>query len=90
MGTQDIHSCHTFGACLLSFCVTNHLHCYDGLNFGVQSQNHMRSSHNIHLSKQKMKCGTEVVLYKGVTCFQKMLGGEEIYAKKCEIAVLGS
>ena len=42
----------------------------------------MRSSHNVHLSKQNMKCSNEVALYKGVTCFQKMVDGEEIYAKK--------
>ena len=51
----------------------------------------MHSSHNAHLSNQTMKCSTGVALYKGVTCFQKTLDGEEIYAKKSvKFSVLGS
>ena len=32
----------------------------------------------------KVYVGTGVALYKGITCFQKRLDGEEIDAKKCE------
>ena len=42
----------------------------------------MHSSHNVHLSNQNMKCSTEVALYKGVTYFQKMLDGDEVFGKK--------
>ena len=42
----------------------------------------MRSSHSVHLSNQNMKCSTEVALYKGETCFQKILDGEEIYVQE--------
>ena len=48
----------------------------------------MRSSHNVHLSNQNMKCGTRVALYKGVTCFQKRVDipdGKKICTKKCKI-----
>ena len=34
----------------------------------------MRSSHNVHLSNQNMKCSTRVALYKDVKCFLKKSG----------------
>ena len=37
-----------------------------------------------------MKCSTGVVLYKGVTSFQKSVDGEELYAKKYQISVFQS
>ena len=45
----------------------------------------MRSSHNVHLSNQKMKYSTRVALYKDVKCFWKGVDVEEIYVKKCKI-----
>ena len=50
----------------------------------------MHSSHSIHLSNLNMKCSTEVALYKGETCFQKILDGEEICARKCKIFSFGA
>ena len=47
----------------------------------------MRSSHNVHLSNQNIKCSTRVVLYKDVKCFWKGVDVEEIYVKKCKIFV---
>ena len=44
----------------------------------------MRSSHNVHLSNQNMKCSIRVVLYKDVKCFWKGVDVEEIYVKKCK------
>ena len=44
----------------------------------------MRSSHNIHLSNQNMKCSTGVALYKDVKYFWKGVDVEEIYVKKCK------
>ena len=45
----------------------------------------MRSSHNVHLSNQNMKCSTGVALYKDVKCFWKGVDAEEIYVKKYKI-----
>ena len=42
----------------------------------------MRSSRNVHLSNQTMKCSTRVALYKDVKCFWKGVDVEEIYIKK--------
>ena len=42
----------------------------------------MRSSHNVHLSNQNMKCSTGVALYKDVKCFWKAVDVEKIYVKK--------
>ena len=44
----------------------------------------MRSSHNVHLSNQNMKCSIRVALYKDAKCFRKGVDVEEIYVKKCK------
>ena len=41
----------------------------------------MRSSHNVHLSNQNMKCSPGVALYKDVKGFWKGVDVEEIYVK---------
>ena len=38
----------------------------------------MRSSYNVHLSNQNMKCSPGVALYKDVKCFRKGVEVEEI------------
>ena len=45
----------------------------------------MRSSHNVHLNNQNMKCSTGLALYKDVKCVRKDVDVEEIYVKKCKI-----
>ena len=42
----------------------------------------MHSSHNVHLSNQKMKSSAGVALYQGINCFWKGVDVEEIYVKK--------
>ena len=45
----------------------------------------MRSSHNVHLNNQNMKCSTRVALYIDVKYLWKGVDVEEIYVKKCKI-----
>ena len=45
----------------------------------------MRSSHNVHLSNQNMKCSPGVGLYRDIKCFLKEVDVEEIYVKICKI-----
>ena len=47
----------------------------------------MHSSHNIHLSNQKMNCSPGVALYTDIKCFRKGLDVEEIWVKKYKIFV---
>ena len=45
----------------------------------------MRSSHNVHLSNENMKCSPRVALYRDIKCFWKEVDVEEIYVKICKI-----
>ena len=49
----------------------------------------MRSSHNVHLSNQNMKCSARVALYTDVKCSSKRADVEEIYVKICKIFGFG-
>ena len=42
----------------------------------------MRSSHNVHLSNQNMKCSPGVAVQTDIKCFWKGVDVEEIYVKK--------
>ena len=50
----------------------------------------MRSSDNVHLRNQNMKCSPRVALYRDIKRFWKEVDVEEIYVKVCKIFGFGS